>query len=189
MGLPRFWGRVEGPPPIVLGDGGDDEEDIPVPSQDTVRGKEDIEMSPRKPRSSAFLTPNAAHDRDGQRARSTGRSHPLDSNGRAKSRSRTRANGTSNGGGGRSANVVAPSRTQARNRAHAVVTGRLGLGWSVAYYILLLAGAVGFWMMFWRLTESEHALVQIDRVGGGGGRGKAKAGMKAVEGARRRWGW
>ncbi|KAI9762314.1 MAG: replication factor C subunit 4 [Chaenotheca gracillima] len=39
-----------------------------------------------------------------------------------------------------------------------VADGRLGVGWTVAYYVLLVAGVVGFWWGFWPLTESEMAL-------------------------------
>ncbi|CAG8208098.1 unnamed protein product [Penicillium salamii] len=37
----------------------------------------------------------------------------------------------------------------------------LGLGWTVAYYVLLVAGAVGFCQALWPLTESYHALVSF----------------------------
>jgi len=33
-----------------------------------------------------------------------------------------------------------------------------GVGWTVAYYGLLVVGAVGWWRLLWRLTESESAL-------------------------------
>ncbi|MCJ1248360.1 hypothetical protein MMC30_005577 [Trapelia coarctata] len=36
----------------------------------------------------------------------------------------------------------------------------LGIGWTVAYYILLVGGAVTFWKAFWVLTKSENALVE-----------------------------
>lgn len=35
----------------------------------------------------------------------------------------------------------------------------LGVQWTVAYYILLVAGGVGFWYSVMPLTESERALV------------------------------
>lgn len=38
---------------------------------------------------------------------------------------------------------------------------RLGIGWTVAYYALLLAGAVSFRRALWPLTESEHALTTV----------------------------
>lgn len=37
----------------------------------------------------------------------------------------------------------------------------LGVGWSVAYYAILIAGAVGWWRGLWVLTEGEGALVKI----------------------------
>jgi prenyl protein peptidase len=37
----------------------------------------------------------------------------------------------------------------------------LGIGWTVAYYVLLVAGAVGFAQGLWPLTESYHALVSF----------------------------
>lgn len=38
---------------------------------------------------------------------------------------------------------------------------RLGLQWTVAYYILLVAGAFSFWKSLYPLTASEHALTTI----------------------------
>lgn len=38
---------------------------------------------------------------------------------------------------------------------------RLGLGWTVMYYVLLVAGALGFWKGLWVLTESDKALVEF----------------------------
>lgn len=37
----------------------------------------------------------------------------------------------------------------------------LGVGWTVAYYVLLVAGALGFAQGLWPLTESYHALVSF----------------------------
>lgn len=37
--------------------------------------------------------------------------------------------------------------------------GGLGVVWTVAYYILLIAGAVGFYKALWVLTDSESALI------------------------------
>lgn len=46
-----------------------------------------------------------------------------------------------------------------RERSPIYVTpGELGIGWTVAYYVLLVVGAVGFWYALWPLTESSHAL-------------------------------
>lgn len=48
-----------------------------------------------------------------------------------------------------------------------VAGGELGIAWTMAYYIVLVAGAVGFYRELWVLTESKTALV-----GFGGGKGK-----------------
>jgi len=37
----------------------------------------------------------------------------------------------------------------------------LGLGWTVAYYVLLVTGAVGFAYLLWPLTESTNSLVDF----------------------------
>ncbi|KAL3448599.1 hypothetical protein BJX65DRAFT_66186 [Aspergillus insuetus] len=39
--------------------------------------------------------------------------------------------------------------------------GELSIGWSVAYYALLVVGAIGFYYGLWPLTESLHALVEF----------------------------
>ncbi|KAJ5985076.1 hypothetical protein N7499_008671 [Penicillium canescens] len=39
--------------------------------------------------------------------------------------------------------------------------GTLGIGWTVAYYVLLVAGALAFAQSLWPLTESYHALVSF----------------------------
>lgn len=39
--------------------------------------------------------------------------------------------------------------------------GALGTGWSVAYYVLLVVGAVAWWRQLWALTESGNALVAM----------------------------
>jgi prenyl protein peptidase len=39
--------------------------------------------------------------------------------------------------------------------------GSLGLGWTVAYYVILVAGVVGFWQELWTLTESPSALISF----------------------------
>ncbi|OJJ43744.1 hypothetical protein ASPZODRAFT_862275 [Penicilliopsis zonata CBS 506.65] len=39
--------------------------------------------------------------------------------------------------------------------------GKLGLVWTVAYYTLLVAGAIGFYHQLWPLTESIHALASF----------------------------
>ncbi|KAK8200134.1 uncharacterized protein BKA78DRAFT_303417 [Phyllosticta capitalensis] len=38
-------------------------------------------------------------------------------------------------------------------------SGEPHIGWTTAYYVLLVAGAVGFWKLLWTLTESSNALV------------------------------
>ena len=42
-----------------------------------------------------------------------------------------------------------------------VADGRLGIGWTVAYYVLLVAGAVTFWKELWVLTDSERKLASL----------------------------
>lgn len=42
-----------------------------------------------------------------------------------------------------------------------VADGRLGIAWTVAYYVILVAGAFGFWRELWALTESSSALIQF----------------------------
>jgi prenyl protein peptidase len=42
-----------------------------------------------------------------------------------------------------------------------VAGGRLGIVWTVAYYVILVAGAVGFWKELWTLTESSSALIHL----------------------------
>lgn len=37
----------------------------------------------------------------------------------------------------------------------------LGVSWTVAYYLMLLSGAMAWWRALWPLTESEIALVRI----------------------------
>jgi len=37
----------------------------------------------------------------------------------------------------------------------------LGLGWTVAYYVLLVAGALGWYHSIWRLTDSQNALIDF----------------------------
>jgi prenyl protein peptidase len=39
--------------------------------------------------------------------------------------------------------------------------GELSIAWSVAYYALLVVGAIGFYYGLWPLTESLHALVEF----------------------------
>ncbi|CAD0093864.1 unnamed protein product, partial [Aureobasidium vineae] len=38
---------------------------------------------------------------------------------------------------------------------------RLPITWTIAYYIILFAGAIGFWKLRWSLTHSDLALIQF----------------------------
>ena len=42
-----------------------------------------------------------------------------------------------------------------------VVEKGLRVGWTVAYYAILISGAVMWWKGLWVLTESDEALVKI----------------------------
>ncbi|KAL9116348.1 MAG: hypothetical protein Q9187_007129 [Circinaria calcarea] len=42
-----------------------------------------------------------------------------------------------------------------------VADGRLGIGWTVAYYVLLVAGAVAFRLGLWVLTDSARKLASL----------------------------
>jgi prenyl protein peptidase len=42
-----------------------------------------------------------------------------------------------------------------------VAEGRSSICWTIAYYVLLLLGAFGFWKEIWALTESSSALTQL----------------------------
>lgn len=53
--------------------------------------------------------------------------------------------------------AVAPSR-DARGEP---VPGAAWRRWTVAYYVLLVAGAVGWYAQLWALTESDNALVAM----------------------------
>ena len=39
----------------------------------------------------------------------------------------------------------------------------LAVGWTVAYYVLLVAGAVAFYQNLWLLTDSDKALALFER--------------------------
>lgn len=41
--------------------------------------------------------------------------------------------------------------------------GFVGLGWTVMYYVVLVAGAFAWWKSLWWLTESEGALMRFGR--------------------------
>lgn len=57
------------------------------------------------------------------------------------------------------------SRKRAEGKATGVAVkasgGKLSIGWTVAYYVILVAGVVGFWMELWTLTESASTLIQF----------------------------
>lgn len=38
---------------------------------------------------------------------------------------------------------------------------KLGLGWTAAYYITLVGGAVAWWKALWVLSESERELMKM----------------------------
>lgn len=42
-----------------------------------------------------------------------------------------------------------------------VAGGRLGIHWTLAYYMFLIAGMVGFCRGLWPLTESRRALAKF----------------------------
>ena len=42
-----------------------------------------------------------------------------------------------------------------------VGNGKLGISWTVAYYLLLVAGAGAFYVGLWPLTESKRALAKF----------------------------
>ena len=48
------------------------------------------------------------------------------------------------------------------HRKAQVADGRLGMGWTVAYYVLLLVGIWAFTAGLWPLTDSTHALATFN---------------------------
>jgi prenyl protein peptidase len=60
-------------------------------------------------------------------------------------------------------NWMGPPRVWGRVKAYPVRRGENGeqADWSVAYYSLLVAGAVGFSILLWPLTESQNALARF----------------------------
>lgn len=40
-------------------------------------------------------------------------------------------------------------------------SGQLGIGWTVTYYALLFAGAIGFYFALWPLSQSPYALTSF----------------------------
>lgn len=53
-----------------------------------------------------------------------------------------------------------------RGKRVQVADGRLGVAWTLAYYIILVAGAVAFYNGFWMLTESPRALAVFPTASG-----------------------
>ena len=61
--------------------------------------------------------------------------------------------------------VIGPVRRgnspkQSKDQVH-VAGANLAIGWTVAYYVILVAGAVGFWELLMPLTSSRRALVRL----------------------------
>lgn len=54
------------------------------------------------------------------------------------------------------ADIIAPASRKAMPNAN-----DLGLGWTIAYYIVLVVGVALFYMNLWKLTESPHELVDF----------------------------
>ena len=50
---------------------------------------------------------------------------------------------------------------QRKGKSVQIANGDLWIGWTVAYYIILVAGAVGFRSGFWPLTESKRSLADF----------------------------
>ncbi|KAE8154793.1 hypothetical protein BDV25DRAFT_147000 [Aspergillus avenaceus] len=49
------------------------------------------------------------------------------------------------------------------DRAPIYAYGPLSIGWTIAYYLILVGGAIGFYYALWPLTESPNALVAFNR--------------------------
>lgn len=45
--------------------------------------------------------------------------------------------------------------------SEAEASGQLGIGWTIAYYTLLFAGAISFYYGLWPLTQSSNALASF----------------------------
>lgn len=54
-------------------------------------------------------------------------------------------------------------KEDSENRSIYVAPGKLDIGWTIAYYVLLVAGALIFCSSLWPLTESYHALVPFSK--------------------------
>ena len=58
--------------------------------------------------------------------------------------------------------VGGPTRGKEDNDAGPVpVHHRLNLAWTMAYYLILIGGAIAWWQSLWYLTESAGALAQL----------------------------
>lgn len=55
----------------------------------------------------------------------------------------------------------APDRPGSSGVHFQVADGPLGIGWTVAYYALLVMGAIGFWQGLWPLTASDKSLASF----------------------------
>jgi len=55
--------------------------------------------------------------------------------------------------------IAAPWREGSSNVQ--VADGRLGMQWTIAYYVLLVLGAWLFYQNLWTLTESSNALIHF----------------------------
>ena len=53
-----------------------------------------------------------------------------------------------------------PDHSGKRDRVQ-VADANIAIGWTIAYYVILVAGAVGFWKSLKILTSSEGALVKL----------------------------
>lgn len=60
---------------------------------------------------------------------------------------------------------IGPAGVRGEGRRAECGRGAFGGGghvvWTVAYYVLLVGGAVGFWRLLWPLTDSENALAKF----------------------------
>ncbi|KAJ6024542.1 hypothetical protein N7540_005339 [Penicillium herquei] len=57
---------------------------------------------------------------------------------------------------------ISPPITRGKSDSRASAgNGQLSIAWTIAYYLLLVAGAVAFAQLLWPLTESYHALISF----------------------------
>lgn len=69
--------------------------------------------------------------------------------------------GNGNTGDGESDKKSDGVMTVEARRKLQVADGMLGMSWTIAYYILLVIGAVGWYKQLWALTESSNALAEF----------------------------